>query len=75
MLMLRNKDKLIWGNGAEWVYTREKSRVFHQILPSLMRMGAENEKRPQQVVSHRAGDESIRLDMQERRESKDLIFA
>lgn len=57
---------------AEPIHKRDEIRVFHQNLLSQLGMGAENEEGPKQIVCHRAGDETRALEMEDRRESKDL---
>lgn len=52
-------------------HRRDESRVFHHSLLNSLGMGAENELRPQLVCSG-AGEETGRLDMEERRESEAL---
>lgn len=52
------------------VTRREESRVCDQNLFSLLGIGAESEKRPQQKVCCRPGNKTGGFDMEERRESE-----
>lgn len=61
-LISRNVDRLRW-EGAERVLRREESRVLHKDLFSPLGMGAESEKRPQQMVCYRPADEPEGLDV------------
>lgn len=60
--------------GAERVRVlrRKVCRVFHQDLFSPLGMGAESEKRPQQMVCYRPGDEPEGLDVGGGGKSEDL---
>jgi len=54
-----------WGEG---IHRSDGSRVFYQDLLRLLGIGTESEKRPQQEVCYRAGDETRRMDLEKWRE-------
>lgn len=53
---------------------RKSVFLFLNQVCSLLGIGAEGGKNLQQIVCYRAGSEAGELDLEERRESKDLNF-
>lgn len=57
------------------IHIGQENRIFHKDLISPLRIGAEGEERPHQVLCYRSGGKNGKLDMEEEGRVKNLKLA